>query len=61
MYVVGKTEMISYNSMYLMESQLFTWSDNCTAIAKQGNNFIIYRQLHALNVDVISTHTCNSY
>lgn len=59
---MGKTEIISDSTIYLMESWLRAQSDNCTAIAKQGNNiFMIQKQFHSLNVGVIFTHTCNSY
>lgn len=44
-----------------MESWLRAQSDNCTAIAKQGNIFMIQKQFNSLNVGVIFTHTCNSY
>lgn len=54
--------MISGSCIYLTESQLCAQSDNCAAIAKQGNHIlIIQKQFHALNVDVIFMHTCNSY
>lgn len=57
-YIVGKTEIISDSSIYLTESQLHAESDNCTAVAKQGNNiFMIQKQFHALNIDVIFMQT----